>query len=59
VDVSLRAYLVCLYLKNEVTKISLGVGGEATPIGTQVYLDRLDKLTKHKHVLDITNLIEF
>jgi hypothetical protein len=39
VDVSMRAYLTCLYLKNESTKIYLGVrGGHPVLIQTQIYL---------------------
>lgn len=59
VDLSLRAYLVSLYLKNELTKISLGVGCEGVPIAPQIYLERLDKLKKHRQVLEVTNLMEF
>jgi hypothetical protein len=39
VDVSLRAYITCLYLKNETTKIYLGVkSSDPVMIQTQTYL---------------------
>jgi len=41
VDISLRAYITCLYLKNEVMKISLSVksGDQGlNSIPTQIYL---------------------
>jgi hypothetical protein len=58
VDVSLRAYLVSLYLKNDVTKIYLSVKNlQPTLISTQVYLERIDKLCKQKHIFEINSVI--
>lgn len=53
-DVSLRAYISYLYLKNDSMKIMLSVketSSHPIEVQTQAYLDKVDRLCKQKHVL--------
>lgn len=60
VDVSLKAYLTCLYLKNDSMRIIISLNNyDFYEIQTQSFLEKVDKLCRNKHVLEIPFMTEF
>ena len=59
IDISFRAYLSALYIKNESAAITMGLRNKLELIHIQCSLDHIDKLCKAGVSVELDGLVQF
>lgn len=58
-DISLRAYLSALYLKNDTISISLAFKNKATSINLQHLIEQIDRISKGGYAIELEGMVDF
>jgi hypothetical protein len=59
IDVSLRAYLSMLFLRNDTLNMSLAVFSQPSPIFIQNVLEKVDRICRSGFAIELEGIVDF
>ena len=57
IDLSMRAYMSCYFLKNDIMKMVIKVNNLSKPVTAQICLESFDMMAKNRCIYEIDNSI--